>query len=176
MEPRGGGRGVMARICLIVVLAALAAAAGDGPQFTAGGELVRPDNYREWIYLSSGLGMSYSPSKGEASPKFDNVFVNPAAYRAFLRDGKWPDQTVLVLEVRESRTNDSINQAGRTQGDVLAIEAEVKDSGKWTFYGFGKSAQSAKAIPAGANCYACHSQHGAVDNTFVQFYPTLRAR
>jgi hypothetical protein len=22
-------------------------------------------------------------------------------------------------------------------------------------------------------CYSCHSQHAAVDTTFVQFYPTL---
>ena len=24
-----------------------------------------------------------------------------------------------------------------------------------------------------ATCYACHSTNGAVENTFVQFYPTL---
>ncbi len=23
------------------------------------------------------------------------------------------------------------------------------------------------------DCYSCHEQHGAVDTTFVQFYPTL---
>jgi hypothetical protein len=28
-------------------------------------------------------------------------------------------------------------------------------------------------IPATASCYSCHEQHGAVDTTFVQFYPTL---
>jgi hypothetical protein len=28
-------------------------------------------------------------------------------------------------------------------------------------------------IPATAVCYSCHKQNGAVDNTFVQFYPTL---
>ena len=30
-----------------------------------------------------------------------------------------------------------------------------------------------KAIPTTANCYSCHQEHGAVDTTFVQFYPTL---
>ena len=33
----------------------------DGPRFTSAGELVRPVNYREWVYLSSGLGMTYGP-------------------------------------------------------------------------------------------------------------------
>jgi hypothetical protein len=30
-----------------------------------------------------------------------------------------------------------------------------------------------EALPTTASCYACHSTNGAVDNTFVQFYPTL---
>ena len=41
------------------------------PRYTADGQLTRPDNYREWIYLSSGLGMTYGPAKlpaGSASP------------------------------------------------------------------------------------------------------------
>ena len=28
-------------------------------------------------------------------------------------------------------------------------------------------------MPATANCYSCHQEHGVVDTTFVQFYPTL---
>jgi len=31
---------------------------------------------------------------------FDNVFVNPASYKAFVETGTWPDKTTLVLEVR----------------------------------------------------------------------------
>ena len=28
-------------------------------------------------------------------------------------------------------------------------------------------------VAPGADCYSCHAEHGAVDTTFVQFYPTL---
>ena len=28
-------------------------------------------------------------------------------------------------------------------------------------------------VPTTATCYSCHQDHGAVDSTFVQFYPTL---
>jgi hypothetical protein len=28
-------------------------------------------------------------------------------------------------------------------------------------------------IATTADCYSCHQAHGAVDTTFVQFYPTL---
>jgi len=28
-------------------------------------------------------------------------------------------------------------------------------------------------VPLSAACYTCHAAHGAVETTFVQFYPTL---
>jgi hypothetical protein len=152
----------------------------DAPRFSADNELARPDNYREWIYLSSGIGMSYSPaanSAGNPNPPFDNVFVSPSSYRSFLQTGTWPEKTMFVLELRGSATEGSINRGGRFQQQLMGIEVEVKDStrfpGKWGFYEFGRSAASAKPLDASASCYSCHAQNGAVDNTFVQFYPTL---
>ncbi|MGH9612812.1 MAG: cytochrome P460 family protein [Bryobacteraceae bacterium] len=149
----------------------------QAPQFTSDGRLVKPDNYREWVFLSSGLGMTYGPAANadqNSNPEFDNVFVTPAAYRAFVQTGKWPDKTMFVLEVRSSESHGSINHGGHFQSDLVAIETEVKKpGGQWTFYGFGQSAGPAKAIPTSASCYQCHRQNGAVDNTFVQFYPTL---
>jgi hypothetical protein len=146
-----------------------------GPQFNAGGQFQFPQNYREWIFLSAGLGMTYgSPeTAGAKPPHFDNVFVSPVAYRSFLENGKWPDETVLVLEVRSSESKGSINNGGRFQTEIVGVEVEVKHGGKWAFYGFGKGTAPAKQIPATAACYSCHGEHGAVDNTFVQFYPTL---
>jgi len=147
------------------------------PHFLSGDRLERPANYREWVWLSSGLGMSYRSENTSADPSFDNVFVTPAAYRFFLQNGKWPDRTMFVLEVRASQNKGSINQSGHYQGEVMGIEAEVKDEyrfpGKWAFFGFAGGAGSAAAVPKSADCYSCHAQNGAVDNTFVQFYPTL---
>ena len=142
-------------------------------QYTTDGEMALPKNYREWVFLSSGIGMTYASTAG-GNLNFENVFVNPAAYQAFLKTGAWPDKTVLILEVRRSDTKVSINKDGRVQTEIAAIEAHVKDStrGGWAFYGFGKS-DTAKLIPRTADCYSCHQQSGAVDTTFVQFYPTL---
>lgn len=152
-----------------------AAVTNDVPQFTPDNHMLFPAHYREWVYLSSGLGMSYSPGM-QMDPQFDNVFVNPSAYHSFLNTGAWPDHTVFVLEVRAAQSKGSINQAGHFQGAVEDIEVHVKDSrlpGKWAFFGFGQAAKSVAAIPRTAACYSCHQQHGAVDTTFVQFYPTL---
>lgn len=76
------------------MLAAACALMAQGPEFNADGKLMRP-NYREWIYLSSGLGMTYS-AEAKSQPSFDNVFVSPASYREFLATGRWPEKTMFV--------------------------------------------------------------------------------
>ena len=166
-------------LALALVVSALMAQQ-TAPQFTADNQLPMPANYREWVYLSSGLGMTYGPVAEEnrdRPPMFDNVFVTPEAYQSFRKTGTWPEKTMFVLEVRSSVSKGSINNGGHYQSDVIATEVEVKDSSRfpgngWAFFGFGKS-NTGKMFPRTAACYTCHPTKGAVDNTFVQFYPTL---
>ena len=171
-------------LVVLLVAAVFPAGADDAatkdPRYTKDGQLIRPTNYREWIYLSSGLGMNYGASPRNENPNFDNVFVQPDAYRAFLATGRWPDKTIFVLEIRASEQHGSINRDGRFQTDLIALEAEVKDESrypqKWAFFSFGQAASlldSNKAFPASSACNQCHAKNAAVDNTFVQFYPTL---
>ena len=175
-------------MCLFAVLASLpfllhprrtaaAAAANALPAYTQSGEMLPPTNYREWVYLTSGVDMSYSAKPADMTT-FDNVFVNPEAYRNFVATGTWPDKTVMVLEVREARNKGSINQHGHYQGSqVMGFEVHVKDEarfqGKWGFFDFDSPQGKGTLIPRGAPCYTCHQAHAAVDTTFVQFYPTL---
>ncbi len=44
-----------------------AAPAEDAPGFTADGQLKFPAKYREWVFLSSGIDMSYNPKAAAAS-------------------------------------------------------------------------------------------------------------
>ena len=94
--------------------AQVSAIAGDGPQSTSSNELVRPANFCEWIFVSSGLGMSYGPNTPAADrpPSFMNVYANPSSYRSFMKTGRWPDKTIPVLEIRGSSSDGSINKAG----------------------------------------------------------------
>jgi len=147
------------------------------PVYSKAGDLVPPQNYREWIYLTTGLDMSYNPKADSDMSMFDNVFVNPEAYRAFLATGTWPDKTVLLLESRQAQNKGSINKSGHFQsGGVMGLEIHIKDEarfpGKWAFFDV-ESETKATLIPSGAPCYSCHADHAAVDTTFVQFYPTL---
>jgi hypothetical protein len=152
----------------------------EAPRYTNGSNLIRPPDYREWVFLSSGLGMDYTPEPGaKSSPSFGNVFVNPSSYREFMKTGKWPDKTTFVLEFRASTSEGSINKAGRFQAQLVGVEAEVKDSkfpDGWAFFNFGRGAamtDSAAPLPVDAGCVECHTKNTAVERTFVQFYPTL---
>jgi hypothetical protein len=163
-------------VSAVAAAAEWSTAADGGPAYTTDGKLKLPENYREWVFLSSGMDMSYSDSSMGHS-MFDNVFVEPSAYREFQRTGTWPDGTQLVLESRMATEKGSINKHGKFQTDeIMGMEIHVKDvkrfQGGWGFFGF-RDATPAKMIPMSADCYSCHQQHGAVDTTFVQFYPTL---
>ena len=158
--------------------AAAPAASSALPAFVDG-QLVRPADYRQWIYLTTGFDMSYNPTLRMGHHMFDNVFVNPDAWRAFQQTGTWPEGTTLALEARGARDKGSINRQGQYQdAGVMALEIHVKDSarfrGGWAFFVFGDdTSRTATMIPAKAECYTCHQTHAAVDTTFVQFYPTL---
>jgi hypothetical protein len=145
--------------------------------YTADGQMRAPVHYREWVYLTSGFDMSYAATTSGGMEMFDNVFVNPAAYREFLKTGTWPDRTVMVLEVRGAEQKVSINKRGRSQAaDLMGLEVHVKDAtlpGGWGFFEFDAGKDSARMVPRPASCYSCHEMHAAVDTTFVQFYPTL---
>jgi hypothetical protein len=157
------------------------------PQYTSAGELIRPTDFREWVFVTSGLGMTYNqpvtqPASGQPvpprTPNFTNVYVNPSSYRAFMKTGQWPDQTMFILEIRAATSEGSINKGGHFQTNLVVIEASVKDEarfpGKWAYFDFGRDMKTqVAALPRTERCYACHADNGAVDNTFVQFYPTL---
>jgi hypothetical protein len=176
----------MLRNCALLFLSAVLLAqtapvppqkTANTPVYTADGRLVFPTNYREWIYLTTGMDMDYNPDPSMAGHSmFDNVFVNPESYKAFVATGTWPDKTMLVLEGRMAASKGSINKAGHYQSnDVMMRSVHVKDArlpGGWAFFSYDESGPT-KAIPTTAECYSCHQQHAAVDTTFVQFYPTL---
>lgn len=176
----------MIRYCTLLCLSALLLAqdaakptsdSSASPEYTADGRLVFPARYREWIYLTTGLDMDYNPDLATADHSmFDNVFVNPEAYKVFAQTGTWPEKTILVLEGRMAANKGSINKAGHFQtSDVMVRSAHVKDArfpGGWAFFPLDEE-NPTKQIPKEAVCYSCHEQHAAVDTTFVQFYPTL---
>jgi len=164
-------------MCLTSLQAAPDDLASEKPRFSSDGQLLRPENYREWIFLSAGLGMSYS-SAGMNHQMFTNVFVPQWAYAEFLKSGKWPDKTMFVVEERGSESKGSIVKGGHYQTiDLMGLGVEIKDEArfpeKWAYFSFDEGGKEASPNPKPA-CWQCHEDHAAVEHSFVQFYPTLK--
>jgi hypothetical protein len=178
---------ILAGALAIALVGGLTAAAVSQAQtatpslsYTADGKLIAPKDYRSWVYLSSGMDMSYSEGAGAGDTHaFDNVFVNREAYAAYQKTGTWPDKTIFVLEARKGEQRGSINKKGLYQGAMLGGEVHVKDTARfksgWAFFPIDGDKPGA-AVPQTSSCNTCHEQHAAVDTTFVQFYPTLQAK
>jgi len=167
----------VAALCLLSSMVSSQEQSSAVPTYTSDGGLTFPEHYREWVYLSTGFDMSYRPAMQMGHHMFDNVFVDPESYRVFLKTATWPDRTMLVLEVRGARGRGSINRTGNYQdGEIMSLEVHLKDEmrfpNRWAFFAFDDT-PIGKLVPGAADCYSCHAAHGAVDTTFVQFYPTL---
>jgi hypothetical protein len=168
--------------------------AAKGPQYTAEGELKRPAGYETWVFVGSNFGLEYSDDASKAKPpandgvkktkigNFHNVYINPEAYAHYVKTGKFPENTVLILDIfkAEEREPRNIVSEGTFPAAQSGLAVAVKNSARpdgsktdWAYYDFGLDRASAKAFPDKA-CYDCHVEHADDDNVWVQFYPTLR--
>ena len=135
-----------------------------------------PADYRQWVFLTSSLDLNYNTASAPGHHMLDNVFVDPASYQVFLKTGTWPDKAVLIKENRMAESAGTLSKAGQFQVGVMNLEIHIKDQarpGQWAFFVSADGKAPGKLMPQSASCYSCHQDHGAVDTTFVQFYPTL---
>ena len=153
------------------------------PTYTADGDLIRPEDYRTWVFVGASLGLSYNEDadEREGPGAFTNVYIQPEAYSYFMETGEFPEGTMLPMEIYRPGSRESINQAGYFEKDFLGMEVAVKDSKRysegWAYLSFrdrsGGLRESASAFPKD-RCYDCHAEHAATDNVFTQFYPVLQ--
>jgi hypothetical protein len=153
------------------------------PAFTSTGELVLPTGYREWVFVGTGLGMTYGPTQRPSTlpAAFENIYVPREAYRVFMQSGRWPERTIFIMEGRSVQSHQLLANVGQTQGDALYIEASVKDTARfpysgWAYFNFGGQPNprpTARPLATTIDCYRCHVENTAVENTFVQYYPAL---
>jgi hypothetical protein len=148
-----------------------------GQAVTSPDQMAVPADYRQWVFLTSSLDLNYNTASAPDHHMLDNVFVDPASYRAFLKTGTWPDKAILIKENRMAQSAGTLSKSGQFQVGVMNLEIHIKDEarfpGKWAFFVSSDGQAPGKLRPQSANCYSCHQDHGAVDTTFVQFYPTL---
>jgi hypothetical protein len=156
------------------------------PQLTKDGALTQPRDWETWVMVGSSTGLSYAapgaaPAAGAAPGMFHNVYMQPWAYREFIKTGAFPEGTMFVLSFYEASRKSAPAKAGFYEGDrAPGIEVHLKQKGLdqtgWAFFGFGDTASVGAKIPGTASCYSCHAAEAAHDNVFTQFYPFMRER
>jgi hypothetical protein len=164
-------------------------------RYTDDGRVMRPNNWRSWVYVGTPLTPN-ALNGGQASfPEFHNVYVETSAYLVFAKTGEWPEGTQIAKElvlVRESDSCDEetgacgeVSGVGYFQGEFNGLELTVKDTkrfadepGGWAYFSFGHNAppyaETATAF-ATDSCNSCHENNADTDFVFTQFYPVLRA-
>jgi len=168
---------------LTTALATLASAQDaervDVARFDDDGQLLVPDDLDEWVFLGTSLGMGYSQAAFDPdSPgMFQVARMEPAAYAAFRKTGRFVDGTMIALHFYGSQNELSINRAGFVMSDLHFAEIHYKDRTRFpqgfNFYNVPNGARAAAEIALPNACVECHSRDGAYDGVFVQFYPTI---
>lgn len=178
-------------ITISIIVTARQTQRTTAPVFEGKNTLLRPADYREWIFVGSSRGLSYvqnvNPQNQDASgmnEMYHNVYIKPESYREFAKTGKFPEGTILALELVSAGAKKEPALQGTFESEFIGLEFAVKDSSRfengWAYFSFSNGTGSsyrdkAQPFPASAGCVSCHKQNAATDNVFTQFYPVLRA-
>ncbi|MGR8932123.1 MAG: cytochrome P460 family protein [Gammaproteobacteria bacterium] len=149
------------------------------------GDIRLPDDFRQrWAHLGSWVVEdSKSPGYG-----FHDVYAQPWAVDAFKRNGRFPDGTVLVKEIRGLSSGELTTGTAMWAADAKVWFVMIKDD-KQRFpanrhwgegWGWALFNASAPAVNVSSgyrdSCLACHMPAKASDWVFLSGYPDLRSK
>ncbi len=156
-------------------------------KFNEKGELIKPEGYREWIFVGTPVTPNDMNNGKAPFPEFHHVYIDPVSYKHYKETGKFREGTILMKELISVGSKSAVSGNGYFEGEFLGLEATIKDSkrfpkepGNWGYFSFSKPDHSlpykdtAKIFPAAA-CNACHQAAAADDWVFTQYYTNLRA-
>jgi hypothetical protein len=168
--------------------------------FDADGSLLRPEGYREWVFVGTPLTPNDMNGGMAPFPEFHAVYIDPGSWAHYKKTGEFRDGTVLIKELISVGSKQATSGVGYFMGEYLGLEAAVKskahfpdEPGNWAYYSFTtpgspmEGDEMRAAMHAGAPlkdkapafptavCASCHQASAAEDMVFTQFYPVLRA-
>lgn len=160
-------------------------AAPSWATFDRQGHLLRPDGWRDWVYVGTPLTPNDLNPPEAAFPEFHNVYIDPDSYAHYRETGTFREGTILVKELVSVGAKQASSGKGYFMGEFGGLEATVKSAqrfpqepGNWGYFTFSHAAPpypATAALQPTASCNTCHSQNAAYDWVFTQYYPVLRA-
>ena len=155
------------------------------PKFNASGEMVRPEGWREWVYVGTPFTPNSLNQPQAPFPEFHSVYIDPESWAHYKKTGEFRDGTVLAKELVTVGDTAATSGKGFFMGEFAGFEIAYKSTkhfpdepANWAYFTFGHQPEpytdSAAKQPVAA-CAACHTAAAAEDMVFTQYYPVLRA-
>ncbi len=193
-----GGWGVVSLVVgalvvgMVLLLSPPSSVAGSGEswaKFDADGNLIRPEGYREWVYVGTPVTPNELNDGKAPFPEFHSVYIDPDSFAHFKKTGEFRDGTILVKELISIGSKEASSGKGYFMGDYIGLEATVKDTkryakepGHWAYFSYSAAPPSATATLKSKvqpfkteSCNLCHQGFAEHDWVFMQYYPVLRA-
>ncbi len=161
------------------------------PVWSADGKLMQPKDFREMIFIGSPITPN-GLNDGKASfPEYHNVYVQPAAFKAYRATGKWPEGTMMIKELQlvddpkgEFPDGSRVMPSGRGYfpGPVNGLDVSVKDSKRfaasnnWGYFNFNHAAPpylAESTVKPVEECAGCHIANADEDMVYVDLYKPI---
>lgn len=130
-----------------------------------------PQGYRNWAHVKTALIGPQSPFFAKVGG-FHHIYANKKAMEGYA-SGKFPDGSVLIFDVLETRENAGATLEGpRRHIDVMEKNSRrFASTGGWGYEEFKGDSQTDRALTAQAaqECHACHATAKDHDSVFSRF-------
>jgi cytochrome P460 len=134
-------------------------------------EVPYPVGYRRWTHVKAALIGPQSPAF-ESFGGLHHIYANEKAMEGY-RDGRFPDGSVLVFELLETRENAGVTTEGpRKRVGVMVKESKrYAGTGGWGFESFQGDSQTERRLTAESRitCFKCHEPLKDRDFVFSEF-------
>jgi hypothetical protein len=126
-----------------------------------------PAGFRDWNHVRSALVGPASPAYQEYGG-LHHIYANAKAMEGY-REGKFPDGSVLVFDLFETREHHGATiEGGRKFIDMMVKDGKrFADTGGWGYERYAGDSQTERVLTAQAKtaCYNCHATQK--DNDYV---------
>ena len=158
--------------------------AKSGAVDDAQGNLHVPDGYRTTYQLLGSWAIA--ADQGQGSKELHVVYASPGTIEAYRKDGRFPDNTVLVKEVYQAATaqmtTGAVSRADTLKGwFVMAKDNNGRHPGNelwgdgwgWSWFDATEPSKTTSTNYR-LNCKSCHVPAQATDWIYVAGYPALK--
>jgi hypothetical protein len=129
-----------------------------------------PTGYRLWTHVKAALIGPQSPAF-ENSGGIHHIYANEKAMEGY-RDGRFPDGSVLVFELLETREGAGVTTEGprKRVGVMIKESKRYAGTGGWGFESFQGDSQTERRLNAEGRvaCFKCHEPQKNRDFVFSE--------